>query len=48
MFHFPYQFKPIIGLAGIGVGIVIVCIAGVLGTLTVLTQPPIVSLRQRV
>jgi len=46
VFHFPYQFNPIIGLAGIGVGIAIVGIAGVLGTRTVLTQPPVVSLRQ--
>ena len=46
VFHFPYQFNPIIGLAGIGFGIAIVGIAGVLGTRTVLTQPPVVSLRQ--
>jgi predicted lysophospholipase L1 biosynthesis ABC-type transport system permease subunit len=48
VFHFPYQFNPIIGLAGIGVGIAIVGIAGVLGTRMVLTQPQIVSLRQGV
>jgi putative ABC transport system permease protein len=46
VFHFPYQFNPIIGLVGIGVGIVIVGVAGVIGTRTVLTQPPVVSLRQ--
>jgi putative ABC transport system permease protein len=46
VFHFPYQFNPLIGLAGISVGIIIVGIAGVLGTRTVLTQPPVVSLRQ--
>jgi hypothetical protein len=46
--HFPYQFNPIIGRAGIGVSIAIVGIAGVLGTRTVLTQPPVVSLRQGV
>jgi putative ABC transport system permease protein len=46
VFHFPYQFNPVIGLAGISVGIIIVGIAGVLGTRTVLTQPPVVSLRQ--
>jgi putative ABC transport system permease protein len=48
VFHFPYQFNPIIGLVGIGFGIAIVGIAGVLGTRTVLTQPPVVSLRQGV
>ena len=46
VFHFPYQFNPLIGLAGIGVGIAIVGIAGVLGTRTVLTQPPVQTLRQ--
>ena len=48
VFHFPYQFNPMIGLAGIGVGIAIVGIAGVLGTRTVLTQPPVQTLRQGV
>jgi putative ABC transport system permease protein len=48
VFHFPYQFNPMIGLAGIGMGIAVVGIAGVLGTRTVLTQPPVVSLRQGV
>ena len=46
VFHFPYQFNLITGLAGISIGIVIVGIAGVLGTRSVLTQPPVVSLRQ--
>jgi putative ABC transport system permease protein len=46
VFHFPYQFNPMIGLAGIGIGIAIVGIAGVLGTRTVLTQPPVQTLRQ--
>ena len=46
VFHFPYQINPIIGLAGVGIGIAIVGIAGVLGTRSVLTQPPVVSLRQ--
>jgi putative ABC transport system permease protein len=48
VFHFPYQFNPIIGLMGIGMGIAVVGIAGVLGTRTVLIQPPVVSLRQGV
>jgi putative ABC transport system permease protein len=48
VFHFPYQFNPMIGLVGIGMGIAVVGIAGVLGTRTVLTQPPVVSLRQGV
>jgi putative ABC transport system permease protein len=45
VFHFAYQFNPIIGVVGIGMGIVVVGIAGVLGTRPVLTQPPVVSLR---
>jgi putative ABC transport system permease protein len=46
VFHFPYQFNPIIGLVGISVGIVIVGVAGVIGTRTILIQPPVVSLRR--
>ena len=46
IFNFPYQLNPVIGLAGIVIGVVIVGIAGVLGTHTVLTQPPVETLRQ--
>ena len=48
VFHFPYQFNPMSGLVGIGMGIAVVGVAGVLWTRTVLTQPPVVSLRQGV
>ncbi|MDX1824868.1 MAG: FtsX-like permease family protein, partial [Thiohalomonadales bacterium] len=48
VFHFPYQFNLNVGLVGIAVGVIIVGLAGVLGTRTVLTQPPVVSLRQSV
>jgi putative ABC transport system permease protein len=48
VFHFPYQFNLNVGLVGIAVGVIIVGIAGVLGTRTVLTQPPVVSLRQSI
>jgi putative ABC transport system permease protein len=48
VFHFPYEFNLNVGLVGIAVGVFIVGIAGVLGTRTVLTQPPVVSLRQSV
>ncbi|MDH5408123.1 MAG: FtsX-like permease family protein [Gammaproteobacteria bacterium] len=46
VFNFPYQLNPAIGAVGIVVGVVIVGIAGVLGTRTVLTQPPVQTLRQ--
>jgi putative ABC transport system permease protein len=45
VFHFPYQFDPFIGLAGIAIGMTIVGIAGLLGTRNVLTQPPARTLR---
>lgn len=48
VFHFPYQFNPLIGLAGIITGVLIVGIAGVLGTRSVLSQPPVVTLREGV
>ncbi len=48
VFHFPYQFNPLIGLAGITTGVLLVGIAGVLGTRSVLSQPPVVTLREGV
>ncbi len=48
VFHFPYQFNPLIGLAGIITGVLLVGIAGVLGTRSVLSQPPVVTLREGV
>lgn len=46
VFHFPYQFNPMVGLAGIVTGVLLVGSAGVLGTRSVLNQPPVVTLRQ--
>jgi len=46
VFNFDYQFDPTIGIIGIVSGIVIVGIAGVLGTYSVLTQPPLQTLRE--
>jgi putative ABC transport system permease protein len=46
VFHFPSQFNPLVGLAGITAGVVIVGIAGVLGTRSVLSQPPVETLRR--
>ena len=46
VFHFPYQFNPLVGLAGITAGVLIVGIAGVLGTRSVLSQPPVETLRR--
>jgi len=46
VFHFPYQFNPMVGLAGIVVGVLLVGSAGVLGTRSVLSQPPVETLRQ--
>jgi putative ABC transport system permease protein len=48
VFHFSYQFDPMVGLAGIAAGMLIVGVAGVLGTRRVLTQPPAQTLRERV
>ena len=46
VFHFPYQFNPLLGLAGIVTGALLVGTAGVLGTRNVLSQPPVETLRQ--
>ena len=46
VFKFEYQFDITVALTGIFSGIVIVVIAGVLGTRSVLTSPPIRSLRE--
>ena len=46
VFHFPYQFNPIVGLTGIVAGVLLVGFAGVLGTRSVLSQPPVETLRQ--
>ena len=46
VFHFPYQFNPLVAVAGITAGIAIVGIAGVLGTRSVLSQPPVETLRR--
>ena len=48
VFHFPYQFNPQVAIFGIVGGIVIVGIAGVMGTRSVLNQPPVQTLRQGV
>ena len=47
VFHFGYRFNPMVGLAGVLSGMLIVGVAGVLGTWRVLTQPPAETLRQR-
>ncbi len=46
VFHFPYQFNPYIALTGIVSGVLIVGVAGVLGTRSVLNHPPVETLRQ--
>jgi len=46
VFHFAYQLNPSIALTGIVAGVLIVGIAGVLGTRSVLNQPPVETLRQ--
>jgi putative ABC transport system permease protein len=46
VFHFPYQLNPLVGLVGIVTGILLVGTAGVLGTRSVLSQPPVETLRQ--
>jgi len=46
IFHFEYQFDPMVGLIGVLSGIIIVGIAGVIGTYSVLTQPPLQTLRE--
>jgi putative ABC transport system permease protein len=46
VFHFAYRFDPLIGLAGIVLGVLIVGVAGLLGTRRVLGQPPAVTLRE--
>jgi len=45
-FDFEYHFDPSVVLMGFISGILIVGIAGVLGTYHVLTQPPLRTLRQ--
>ena len=47
VFHFGYRFNPLVGVAGVLAGMLIVGVAGVLGTWRVLTQPPAATLRQR-
>jgi putative ABC transport system permease protein len=46
VFKFDYQFDISVALTGIISGTVIVVIAGILGTRSVLTSPPIQSLRE--
>ncbi len=46
VFNFEYQFDPMVGIIGIVSGILIVGIAGVMGTYSVLTQPPLQTLRE--
>jgi putative ABC transport system permease protein len=46
VFHFDYQFDPMVAVIGIGSGIIIVGIAGVMGTYSVLTQTPLQTLRE--
>ncbi len=46
VFHFDYRFNPRVALIGIVAGMVIVGSAGVLGTRSVLSRPPALSLRQ--
>ena len=46
IFHFPYQFNPLVGLVGIVTGVLLVGSAGMLGTRSVLSQPPVETLRQ--
>ena len=46
VFHFEYTFTASTGLIGILAGIVVVGVAGVMGTYTVLSQPPLQTLRE--
>jgi putative ABC transport system permease protein len=46
VFHFPYRFNPWVGLTGVIFGMLLVGIAGVLGTYRVLQQPPLRTLQQ--
>lgn len=48
VFHFSYSFNPMVGLSGVVAGMLIVGIAGMLGTRASLVHPPIVTLRQGV
>lgn len=46
VFHFEYQFDPSVGFIGVISGILIIGIAGVIGTYSVLTQSPLQTLRE--
>lgn len=46
VFHFGYRFDPGVALTGVAAGLLIVGVAGVLGTYRVLRRPPLRSLRQ--
>jgi len=48
VFHFSYSPDPRVSLAGVGIGVVIVGLAGLLGTRRVLDQPPLLTLRRRI
>ena len=46
VFRFDYQFDPTVALSGVVSGTLIVVIAGMLGTRSVMTHPPIQTLRE--
>ena len=46
VFRFDYRFDPTVALSGIVSGTLIVVIAGMLGTRSVMTHPPIQTLRE--
>jgi len=45
VFHFSYLFNPLVIVAGLLFGVVVVGVSGVLGTRSVLSQSPLVTLR---
>jgi putative ABC transport system permease protein len=45
VFHFPYQFNPEVIAIGLILGITIVTVTGLMGTRSVLAQPPLLTLR---
>jgi len=45
VFHFTYQFNPLVIITGLISGVVVVGVSGVLGTRAVLRQAPLVTLR---
>lgn len=47
VFHFEHVFNVNVGLLGVFSGIIFIGIAGVLGTYSVLSQPPLATLRER-